>query len=839
MLRIARIAVVLLVISWPRVSAAADLTLAWDPPTDGVTTGYTIFYGTASHAYSQHVDVGYVTSYTVTGLAPGTTYYFVVVAYDALGHQSSPSDEVEGSTDAPIRTNVALASNGGLASASTTYSPGYAPAGANNGDRRGQSWGSGGGWNDATPYQFPDTLEIQFNGMKTIEEIDVFSVQDNYQAPVEPTPDLTFNLYGLRNFDVQYWTGTAWQTVTGGSIVNNSLVWRQVTFDAIATTGIRVVVNAALNAWSPVAEIEAWTVANGGPGGPPPNHPPTVTLTGPPDGSLYAAPATVPLTATASDPDVSDTIDHVTFYANGSPIGTSSVPVAGVYSYSWTNVGDGPYALTAVSFDNHGAPSPTSSTRNITVTSSGGSASAVFVTTDTTTQGNWPGRYGDDGYSIVGDVTSLPAYATLTPSGALQYTWAASTSDGRALARVDGGRVAATWYSSWFDLDVNITSGTHQVVLYCIDWDTTSRSQRIDVLDVVTSAVLDTRTVTSFNGGKYLSWNVTGHVQFRITTLAGINAVVSAVFFGPGGPPPNYPPTVTLTGPPDGSLYTAPATVPLTATASDPDVSDTIDHVTFYANGSPIGTSSVPVAGVYSYSWTNVGDGPYALTAVSFDSHGAPSPTSSTRNITVTSSGGSASAVFVTTDTTTQGNWPGRYGDDGYSIVGDVTSLPAYATLTPSGALQYTWAASTSDGRALARVDGGRVAATWYSSWFDLDVNITSGTHQVVLYCIDWDTTSRSQRIDVLDVVTSAVLDTRTVTSFNGGKYLSWNVTGHVQFRITTLAGINAVVSAVFFGPGTRVSSDYFEPDAGTGRASSPPTLGSIFKSTIERVTHR
>lgn len=51
MLRIARIAVVLLVISWPRVSAAADLTLAWDPPTDGVTTGYTIFYGTASHAY--------------------------------------------------------------------------------------------------------------------------------------------------------------------------------------------------------------------------------------------------------------------------------------------------------------------------------------------------------------------------------------------------------------------------------------------------------------------------------------------------------------------------------------------------------------------------------------------------------------------------------------------------------------------------------------------------------------------------------------------------------------------------------------------------------------------
>ena len=47
--------------------------------------------------------------------------------------------------------------------------------GAINGDRRGQPWGAGGGWNDGTPNTWPDWLEIDFSGAQTIDEIDVFT----------------------------------------------------------------------------------------------------------------------------------------------------------------------------------------------------------------------------------------------------------------------------------------------------------------------------------------------------------------------------------------------------------------------------------------------------------------------------------------------------------------------------------------------------------------------------------------------------------------------------------------------------------------------------------------
>src|SRR5262245_29387350 len=80
-------------------------------------------------------------------------------------------------------TNVAAASNGGTAIASSTYASGFDASGTINGDRKGQSWGNGGGWNDATPGSWPDWLEVDFAGATTIDEVDVFSVQDNYTAP--------------------------------------------------------------------------------------------------------------------------------------------------------------------------------------------------------------------------------------------------------------------------------------------------------------------------------------------------------------------------------------------------------------------------------------------------------------------------------------------------------------------------------------------------------------------------------------------------------------------------------------------------------------------------------
>src|SRR5262249_22078152 len=54
-----------------------------------------------------------------------------------------------------------------------------------------------------------------------------------------------------------------------------------------------------------------------------------------------------------------------------------------------------------------------------------------------------------------------------------------------------------------------------------------------------TGAVFDTESISSFGEGKYLVWNVSGHVQFRVTNGAGsLNAVLSGIFFDPQASPP-------------------------------------------------------------------------------------------------------------------------------------------------------------------------------------------------------------------------------------------------------------------------------------------------------------
>src|SRR5207247_3222353 len=98
----------------------------------------------------------------------------------------------------------------------------------------------------------------------TIHEVDVLTTQDNYPSPSEPTETMTFTLYGLTGYDVQYWDGSAWVTVTGGSVTGNNKVWKKITFSAITTSKIRVLTNASVDGWSRIAEVEAWTAASSG-----------------------------------------------------------------------------------------------------------------------------------------------------------------------------------------------------------------------------------------------------------------------------------------------------------------------------------------------------------------------------------------------------------------------------------------------------------------------------------------------------------------------------------------------------------------------------------------------
>jgi len=73
-------------------TSTADLT--WDPSTSTNVAGYKVYKGTVSGGYASSVDVGKVTSYRMSNLGVGSTYYFAVTSFDSSGLESSFSNEV-------------------------------------------------------------------------------------------------------------------------------------------------------------------------------------------------------------------------------------------------------------------------------------------------------------------------------------------------------------------------------------------------------------------------------------------------------------------------------------------------------------------------------------------------------------------------------------------------------------------------------------------------------------------------------------------------------------------------------------------------------------------------
>jgi hypothetical protein len=185
-------------------------------------------------------------------------------------------------------------------------------------------------------------------------------------------------------------------------------------------------------------------------------------------------------------------------------------------------------------------------------------AQAMFSFEDTSTQGTWHGVFGQDGSAIAGapgapSQTYTPggSFNSFTPPSYLRVsgslitranTWTSvgegQTTDVRALQQVTGSnRLVAWWFGPSFTVDINLTDGqAHQVALYFLDWGTNGQgygaSETVTVRDASSGAVLGSPlTLSSFNGGKYEVWNVTGHVRITVTNPS--NGILNGVFFDP------------------------------------------------------------------------------------------------------------------------------------------------------------------------------------------------------------------------------------------------------------------------------------------------------------------
>lgn len=387
------------------------------------------------------------------------------------------------------------------------------------------------------------------------------------------------------------------------------------------------------------------------------NQLPSVSLSSPTSGATYTAPATIGLSASASDAD--GTISRVEFYSGSTLLGTDT---SSPYSYSWSNIPAGSYTLTAVATDNLGGRA-TSAPRTVTVSDPSGTVPAPWASQDV---GN---------PAVAGSATE--SGGTFAVSGAgwdiwgnadeFHYVYQQLTGDGDIVAQVQSLLAVDPWskagvmmretlnadskHASMFATGSNgmafqgrPTTGGSSVHTYGTAanapyWVRITRRGDVfegyDSPDGRTWRLVGSQTISMMQT-IYVGLAVTSENTTIATTANFVN--VSATQAGTTGTSP----TVSLTAPANGATYTAPATITLSADATDGD--GTIARLDFYRGGTLIGSDT---SSPYSISWSNVAAGSYTLTAVATDNSGN-STTSNAVSITVNSTTNAPPAVAIT-----------------------------------------------------------------------------------------------------------------------------------------------------------------------------------------------
>ena len=469
--------------------------------------------------------------------------------------------------------------------------------------------------------------------------------------------------------------------------------------------------------------------ASGGTGG---NVSPVTSITSPANNATFNAGATITISASASDAD--GTIASVAFYRGTTLLGTdTSAP----YSFSWTNVPQGSYALQSKATDNLGATA-FSTTVNITVGTVSNQAPTVSITnpangasiqsgtsvTFSATASDSDGTISKVEFfsngALIGEDTSSPYSVSWTPTIAGSYSLLARATD-------NGGATSTA------SVTVTVTSstgggcsGTPQYVEnggYSAGSQVQNSGNKYQCKDYPYSGWC--------NGAAWAYAPGTGAHWQDAWTLVGA--------CGTG----NTPPTASITSPANNASFTAGSTITINATASDSD--GTVSKVQFFRNGTLLGEdTSAP----YLFAWTNVAAGSYSLTAVATDNGGA-SGTSAAISVTVTGGGNNAPTVSITSPTN------GAAFDEGTTLTinasasdsdGTVTKVEFFVGATKIGEdttspYSFNWSATSAGTYSLTAraTDNGGAATT--SAAVSVTINTVGGcttSFRIVGYMPSW-----------------------------------------------------------------------------------------------------
>lgn len=277
---------------------------------------------------------------------------------------------------------------------------------------------------------------------------------------------------------------------------------------------------------------------------------PTVSITSPAESASFTAPASITINATAADEGGS--ISKVEFYSGATLIGMDETSP---YSFTWTGVAAGSYALTAVATDNSGL-----STSSIPVN--------IIV--------NVPNTNGYCGTAFSGDYE----YKAETVGGTVKFTF-------HPLSPITGCQYALIYIreglSGGYPGYGMTASGT----------------------DFIFSKTIADATPISY----YFTYQ-TPPAGERNSSANPHSYTVGSNCTGVTGTPP----TVSITSPANNASFTEPATITINATAEDID--GTVSKVEFYSGATLLGADETSP---FSFDWTNVIAGNYTLTVKATD----------------------------------------------------------------------------------------------------------------------------------------------------------------------------------------------------------------------------
>ncbi|MGX5819498.1 CBM96 family carbohydrate-binding protein [Chitinophaga lutea] len=291
---------------------------------------------------------------------------------------------------------------------------------------------------------------------------------------------------------------------------------------------------------------------------------------------------------------------------------------------------------------------------------------------------------------------------------------------------------------------------------------------------------------------------------FWNSSEAGSNPPLLSIITDAGG---NVAPTASITSPANGANFTAPASIAISATASDADGS--ITKVEFFSGGSKIGED---LDAPYSFTWTNVPAGSYSLTVVATDDDLAT---------------GTSAAVSVSVSPAAGCDPVTASGDDG-NVAANVLDND----------LNTRWSAN-GDGQWIAfclgdtmNVNGVQIAfynGNTRTSTFDIQVSNNGST---------WTTVSANRTSSG----TSTALETFTITT-TAAKYIRilghgnsvnlWNSYTEVKINTSTGGGSTETALApvhdayVRNGTSATITHGTTDPTALVVKLNSNPSAGN------------